>query len=70
MRMNFYFKLLDNGVLPTLIINEPDAAGCSVWDSASAMGCRLVVIRIAAYRDRFCNSNYVCLVASTHFLQP
>ncbi len=34
-----FFRLEDNGVLPTLIINESDVEGGCVLDSASEVNC-------------------------------
>jgi hypothetical protein len=44
-----------------LIINLSGWGLASVFVSAFAVGCWLVVIRIAAYRNRFSNKTYVCL---------
>jgi hypothetical protein len=43
-----------------LIINASGAAGGCFWGYAFVMGCCLVVIRIAVYRNRFSNRFYVC----------
>jgi hypothetical protein len=49
----FNFKLLDDGVLATLIINKLGAGGRFVLGSAFAGCFCLIVISIAAYRNRF-----------------
>ena len=41
--LKYFFKLIDNGVLPMLIINLSGAGGGSVFVSAFVVGCCLVV---------------------------
>jgi hypothetical protein len=52
-----------------LIINYAGAALASVFNSAFWAGCRLVVIRIAAYRKRFSNRFGVYFDCSNSFRQ-
>jgi hypothetical protein len=56
----YFFKQIDNGVAATLIINTSGAGGGCFFDLATEAYCILVVIRIAAYRNRFNNRFYVC----------
>ncbi len=58
--LEFIFILLDNGVRPTLIINDSGAGSDCFLILATEGDCLLVVIRIAAYRNRFSNRTYVC----------
>jgi hypothetical protein len=44
------FEQLDNGVRATLIINESGVGGGCFWFSVFRVRCKLVVVRIYAYR--------------------